>query len=210
MTLPVLILGVLTAAFTFAQPAPPEPGIPVTDSLVIAKCGACHARDAQGNMQRISWERTTPEGWQEALKRMILVNGVALTPDEARSIVKYLSASHGLAPGEAKAVMYDAERRIHTETNIPNDRLQHACARCHAFARALSWRRSADDWKQLADAHAARYKLPRTTKPWHFLPKAAPLHTPEWDAWSNPYARVEPGRPLAGDCFGAGPRRILR
>ena len=31
-------------------------------------------------MQRISWERTTPEGWQEALKRMILVDGVTLTP----------------------------------------------------------------------------------------------------------------------------------
>jgi quinohemoprotein amine dehydrogenase len=68
-----------------------EEGIPVTDPLVRAKCGNCHASDERGNMQRISWERTTPEGWQDVLKRMIVVKGVAVTPSEARSIVKYLS-----------------------------------------------------------------------------------------------------------------------
>ena len=134
-------------------------------------------------MQRISWERTTPEGWQEALKRMILVNGVSLTPPEARAIVKYLSTSHGLAPEEAKPVLYDVERRIHTETNIPSEQCGHACAKCHTFARALSWRRSPDDWKQLADMHATRYKLAVNQEAIAFLAKTAPLHTPEWDAW---------------------------
>ena len=43
-----------------------EVGIPVTDPLVLAKCGTCHAADEQGNLQRISWERATPEGWQDA------------------------------------------------------------------------------------------------------------------------------------------------
>jgi quinohemoprotein amine dehydrogenase len=161
-----------------------EEGIPVTDSLVIAKCGACHTRDERGNMQRISWERTTPEGWQEALKRMILADGVSLTPPEARSIVRYLSASHGLAPEEAKPVMYDAERRIHVETSIPNDNVGHACARCHSFARSLSWRRSPDDWKQLAEMHVSRLKLPPNDEAVAFLAKAAPLRTPEWTAWS--------------------------
>jgi quinohemoprotein amine dehydrogenase len=159
------------------------PGIPVNDPLVIAKCGACHTRDDRGNMQRISWERSTPEGWQEALKRMILANRVTLTPAEARSIVKYLSDEHGLAPEEAKTVTYDAERRIHRETSIPNQRIEHACARCHTFARVLSWRRSLDDWKQLIAGHAARYNLPANDEALAFLAKAAPLHTPEWDAW---------------------------
>src|SRR5271156_922771 len=118
----------VSASIVFAQPALPEKGIPVTDPLVIAKCGTCHTVDQQGNMQRISWERTTPEGWQEALKRMILSDGVTLAPPEARAIVKYLSASHGLAPEEARPIMYDAERRIHHETNIPNDHVDHACA----------------------------------------------------------------------------------
>ncbi len=174
----------VSASVVFAQPALPAEGIPVTDPLVIAKCGTCHTRDPQGNMQRISWERTTPEGWQEALKRMILVDGVSLTPAEARSIVKYLSADHGLSPEEAKPVMYDAERRIHQETNIPNEHVKHACARCHAFAHALAWRRSPQDWKELDEMHAARFKLPPDDESIAFLSKTAPLHTPEWDAWS--------------------------
>jgi quinohemoprotein amine dehydrogenase len=180
-SLPVCMLF---AGIVWGQSSVPEAGIPVTDPLVLAKCGSCHARDEHGNMQRISWERTTPEGWQEALKRMILVDGVSLTPAEARAIVKYLSASHGLAPEEAKPLMYDIERRIHPETSIPNDNVGHACARCHSFARSLSWRRSPDDWKQLADMHATRLKLPVNEEAIAFLAKAAPLHTPEWDAWS--------------------------
>jgi len=160
-----------------------QEGIPVTDPLVIAKCGDCHARDERGNMERLSWGRTTPEGWQDALKRMILGYNVPVTPVEARLIVKYLSTNHGLAPEEAKAVLYDAERRIHEETNLPRGGLGNTCTRCHAFARALSWRRSAEDWKQFAELHAARYQVP-SEETATFLAKAAPLHTPEWAAWS--------------------------
>src|ERR1700675_5082269 len=115
-----LALTVSLLAGTVAAPpqALAEEGFPVTDPLVRAKCGSCHASDEHGNMQQISWERTTPEGWQHVLKRMILVNGVMLTPSEARSMVKYLSTNHGLAPEEARTVMYDAERRIHDETKM--------------------------------------------------------------------------------------------
>lgn len=66
------------AARAEAKPAPEE-GIPVTDALVISKCGGCHTRDAKGNMLRISWERATPEGWEEAIKRMVRLNGLTLT-----------------------------------------------------------------------------------------------------------------------------------
>ena len=65
-----------------------EDGIPVTDPVVIAKCGTCHARDERGNMQRVSWSRATPEGWQSAIKSMILGKGVSLTASEARAIDK--------------------------------------------------------------------------------------------------------------------------
>src|SRR5215831_1335594 len=68
-----------------------EPGIPVTDPLVLAKCGTCHTVDERGNLERISWARATPEGWQATTKRMIAENGVSVTPLEARGIVKYLS-----------------------------------------------------------------------------------------------------------------------
>ena len=182
-------LALCFAGTVFAQSgssvSPAEEGIPVTDPLVIAKCASCHARDQRGNMERISWERTTPEGWQDALKRMILANGVTVSPAEARAIVKYLSASHGLAPEEAKPVMYEVERRIHDEANLANEDLRTACAKCHSFARPLSWRRSKQDWKQLADTHATRYKLPANDAAVTFFAQTAALHTPEWNAWST-------------------------
>lgn len=186
-----------------------EEGIPVTNELVISKCGTCHTKDEHGNLLRISWERATPEGWEEAIKRMVRLQGVRLTPAEARSILKYLSTYHGLAPEEAKPVMYLAERRIQDETNIPSDNVRGACTYCHAFARPLSWRRSQEDWKLLTNFHVALY--PQADEAFRlgmsaggfdderhhidfsaplpvddaiaYLGKAAPLHTPEWAAW---------------------------
>lgn len=187
----------------------PEKGIPVTDPLVISKCGTCHAKDDDGNLLRISWERATPEGWEEAIKRMVRLRGVRLTPDEARSILKYLGTYHGLAPEEAKPVMYYAEHRIQDETNIPTDNVRGACANCHPMARPLSWRRSPEDWKLLANLHVALYPQadeafrlginaggfdesrhhmdpnapPPVDEALAFLSKTAPLQTPEWAAW---------------------------
>jgi quinohemoprotein amine dehydrogenase len=195
-----------------APPEKPEEGIPVTDPLVISKCGTCHTKDEKGNLSRISWERSTPEGWEEAIKRMVRLNGLTITPVEARSIVKYLATYHGLAPEEAKPIMYMAEHRIVDETNIPNDDVRGACANCHAFGRPMSWRRSKEDWKLLENLHVALYAtadqafrrglaaggggnaplivanpaappaMPGEVAV-DFLGKTAPLHTPEWAAW---------------------------
>ena len=134
-----------------------EEGIPVTDALTISKCGTCHAKDDKGNLSRLSWERATPEGWEEAIKRMVRLNGLTIQPAEARSILKYLSTYHGLAPEEAKPVMYLPEHRMVDETNIPNDQVRGACTTCHAFGRPLSWRRSKHDWQLLANLHVALY-----------------------------------------------------
>jgi len=163
---------------------PAEEGIPVTDPLVIAKCSSCHPRDERGIMQRISWERTTPEDWQEVLKRMILANGVMLTPPEARAMVKYLSTKHGLAPEEAEPVRYAVERRIHDESRMSTENFRTACAKCHALARPLSWRRSREDWQELANMHAARYKVRPSAEVIDLLAKTASLRTPEWTAWN--------------------------
>ncbi len=140
----------------------PDEGIPVTNPLVISKCGTCHAKDAKGNLSRISWERTTPEGWEEAIKRMVRLNGLTISPADARTVVKYLSTHHGLAPSEAKPVMYMPEHRLIDETLIPNDAVRGACTTCHAIGRALSWRRSKDDWKLLQNMHVALYAQAET------------------------------------------------
>jgi quinohemoprotein amine dehydrogenase len=131
-----------------------EDGIPVTDPLVVSRCGACHQKDDKGNLSRISWERTTPEGWQEAIKRMVRLNGLTVEPAEARSILKYLATYHGLAPEEAKPLMYIPEHRIQDEV-IPNETIRTTCNNCHALGKALSWRRSKEDWKLLTNMHVA-------------------------------------------------------
>jgi quinohemoprotein amine dehydrogenase len=191
----VRTLLLLLVSLPLLMVAQSEEGIPVTDQLVVSKCAACHPLDEHGNMQRISWERATPEGWEEALKRMIRANRVTLTPTEARAIIKYLSASHGLAPEESKPVMYYVERRIQDETKMANEKLLDSCAKCHALGRALSWRRSTTEWREFAEAHLARYKLKPDEENIAFLGKAAPLHSPEWTAWSaRPHAPELTGR----------------
>ena len=161
-----------------------EAGIPVTDPLVLAKCGACHDADQQGNLQGISWARATPEGWQEVLKRMIGEDDVSLMPPEARAIVKYLSTRHGLAPEESKPVMYSAERRVHDDAGLPDATFIGACANCHEAARALSWRRTADGWKQFAETHSGRYRFKPDQEAIAYLGKVAPFYTREWASWS--------------------------
>ncbi|HXA66064.1 MAG TPA: quinohemoprotein amine dehydrogenase subunit alpha [Bryobacteraceae bacterium] len=187
----------------------PEEGIPVTDPLVIAKCGTCHTKDDKGNLSRISWERTTPEGWEEAIKRMVRLNGLTISPVEARSVVKYLSTHHGLAPEEAKTVMYMPEHRIQDEP-VPTPAVQTTCMGCHPLGRGLSWRRSKEDWKLLTNMHVFLYAQadvafrtgffggggnaalipgaagdapPLVDQSIDYLAKTAPLHTPEWSSW---------------------------
>ncbi|MED5545949.1 MAG: quinohemoprotein amine dehydrogenase subunit alpha [Pseudomonadota bacterium] len=188
-----------------------EAGIPVTDSLTMQKCGTCHAPDADGNLSRISWIRATPEGWAQTIKRMVKLNGLEIEPGEAREVVKYLSTYHGLAPEEAKPVMYLAEKRIQDETIVPNDTLRQTCASCHAFAQPMSSRRSKREWGLLENMHRALYSTAEFiyetpvgggydenggagdsdgAKPekqaiaaLKWLSENAPLHTPEWSAW---------------------------
>ncbi len=189
-----------------ATPMVPEEGIPITDALVISKCSGCHAKDAKSNLSRISWERTTPEGWEEAIKRMVRLNGLQLTPAEARSIVKSLSTTHGLAPEEAKPVMYIPEQRMIDET-FPDNTVRSACSVCHAIGRARSWRRSKEEWTLLATMHSGYFAVadfqafyrrqPVSDQPpapgqdrrqpldvaLDYLSKDYPLNTPEWAAW---------------------------
>jgi quinohemoprotein amine dehydrogenase len=160
----IWLAGLLLSGLALAQsPAAGESGqqdavdgIPVTDALVVAKCSGCHRKDEKGNLTRISWERTTPEGWQEVVKRMVRSNGLQLTPDEARAVVKSLSASHGLAPEEAKPVMYMAEHTLPDEA-YPTPTMRTTCGSCHAFGRPASWRRSLEEWKLLLNMHIGYY-----------------------------------------------------
>jgi quinohemoprotein amine dehydrogenase len=204
-----LVAGLPLLAQTQPAPSkePPEEGVPVTDKLVVEKCSPCHKPDEKGNLTRISWERTTPEGWEQAIKRMVRLNGLQVTPQEARAIVKYLSTYHGLAPEEAKPALYQVERRLQDET-APNDAVHEACMSCHTWGRVISWRRSKEEWDLLVKMHLGYFPLSETTSFRHpppppnspppapgtdnrdpvdkaveYIAKTFPLHTPEWAAW---------------------------
>src|SRR5262249_49975734 len=114
---------------------PAAAGIPIDHQLTIDKCGGCHQRDASGMMRRLSYMRTTPEVWEQAIKRMVRLNGLVIKPEEARDILRYLSNNNGLAPEEAKPVFWEAEHRLSRDQSdkIPDDALQHTCNYCHTI-----------------------------------------------------------------------------
>jgi len=183
-----------------------EEGIPVTNQLVVDRCSSCHKKDEKSRLTRISYERTTPEGWQQVIKRMIRLNGLTLTPDEARQIVKYLSNNHGLAPEEAMPAFYEAEKRVIDE-KLPDESLRATCILCHSLGRVLSQRRSKEEWELLGNMHVGMfpvvsfqgfYRFPQPAsappptdpdqrhpldKSIDYLAKNYPLTTPEWGAW---------------------------
>src|SRR5213594_2612249 len=102
----------LATSISEAQDSAASVGIPITHQLTLDKCGGCHQRDANGMMRRLSYIRTTPEVWEQAIKRMIRLNGLVLKPEEAREILRYLSNNNGLAPEEAKPVFWEAEHGL--------------------------------------------------------------------------------------------------
>ncbi len=155
-----------------AQGAKPA-GIPINDQLTINRCAGCHPRDTNGMMSRISYMRTTPEIWDQAIKRMIRLNGLTLTPAELRDIVRYLSDNNGLAPEEMKASFWEVEHRMtgYQDDYVPDAALQKTCTNCHSVGRVLAQRRTRDDYEKLAAMHiglfpgAANVYRPKAPKP---------------------------------------------
>ena len=134
-------------------------GIPVTEPLLHQKCTACHKPQPDGRLSRISYMRKTPEGWELSLKRMIRLNKVEVTPEEARQIVRYLANDHGLARSEAERALYEVERRVHWSEEDEEEELRATCGECHTLGRVYSERRDAEEWKLLKATHLAFFPL---------------------------------------------------
>ena len=187
----------------------PEGGIPVTSDLVHELCGACHPADDQRRMSRISYQRTTPEGWQQTIRRMVLLNGVEIEPAEAREMVRYLATHHGLAPEEARLGAFEVERRNIDFHYGADPETQATCNRCHSMGRVLNQRRTLEEWELLTAMHRGYYpfsdfqsftrgggsgaadigggggdgRTPVERAVAH-LADAFPLDSPEWGSWS--------------------------
>ena len=181
------------------------PGFPIRDQNIITSCTRCHSRDTTtGIVQRISFERKTPEGWETSIRRMASLNSVDLSPTAAREIVRYLSNNQGLAPAEAKPGRFDAERRLISWTYQGDTATERVCRSCHSMGRAILQRRTREEWELLVATHRGLYPNsdfqafrrggpapadgPTPPQPMDVaiahLSRAFPLRTPEWTAWS--------------------------
>src|SRR5260370_9457688 len=80
-----------------------EQGIPVTSELVRNTCSPCHKVDEKQRVTRISFRRTTPDGWEETIKRMGSLNGRPLEPATERQIRRSPPHTQALSPDPAKS-----------------------------------------------------------------------------------------------------------
>ena len=137
--------------------AKPETGIPITDQTVVKACGSCHRPDEKQQLSRISFRRTTPEGWERTITRMMALNGVKIDAPTARQVVKYLSNNLGLAPEEARPIRDEVERRLQDET-VPKA-IEGVCNACHSVGRILSQHRTRQEWELLIAMHRGYYPI---------------------------------------------------
>jgi quinohemoprotein amine dehydrogenase len=179
-------------------------GFVIHDQAIINACSDCHARDSAGYMQRVSYERKTPEGWEMSVRRMMSLNGVKIDPATARSIVRYLSDRQGLAPSELRAGRFEVERRMIDYRYTADARTETTCRACHSLGRVITQRRTRGEWELLVATHRALYpdadfqafrrggpapdSAPAQPHPMDaaitHLARAFPLRTPDWAAWS--------------------------
>src|SRR4029079_1765157 len=193
----------------------------------------CHRADDKGRLTRISFRRTTPEGWQETVKRMVSLNNVKIEPSEARDILRYLADRHGLAPEEAQPSAFEVERR-QIDFKYPADKdTEETCIKCHSMGRVISQRRTKEEWELLIAMHRGYYPLsdfqafrrggppqrepdasgrpPDNRHPMEkaiaHLSSAFPLMTPEWSAWAATMRapRLDGRWALSGYELGKGP-----
>lgn len=186
-----------------------DAGIPITSELVRKTCSPCHKVDDKQRLSRISWRRTTPEGWEQTIKRMISLDGLKMEPAEAREILKYLADNLGLAPEEARPAAFEVEKQM-IDYKYPDKDTESTCSKCHSMGRVISQRRTKSEWELLVAMHRGYYPLsdfqafrrtgPPQTEPGpdgrppdnrHPMEKALenlaqkfPLKTPEWSNWA--------------------------
>ena len=132
-------------------------GFAINDQLTIQNCARCHRRDSTGYMQRISYSRKTPEGWEMSVRRMVSLNNVKLDAPTARSIVRYLSDHQGLAPAELRPGRFEVERRLIEYRYTADARTETTCRACHSMGRVITQRRTRSEWELLVATHRSLY-----------------------------------------------------
>lgn len=183
-------VAIATAAGARAQSA---------QSLLNARCSACHEARAGGKLERIHDVRKTPEAWSMTLMRMTIVHGVKLSGKDRRALVTHLADTQGLAPSESGKYRYILEKTPGVTDSGPNDLLTQMCGRCHSYARVALQRRDKAEWLKLVHFHLGQYPTTEyqalgrdrdwwgiaSTKIVEALAKAQPYNSPAWTAWKG-------------------------
>jgi len=183
------------------------------EAVLDGRCSACHSRQTDGGMNRITNIRKSPEGWDMNLVRMQQWYGVQLNDQEQALLVKYLADKQGLAPSESAPYRAVIERRPGHIEPERDRQLTEFCARCHTYARFGLQRRDRDEWLKLVNTHVGQWPsieyqaLARdrqwwkiaTTEVTDLLAEAYPLETAAWSDWTK-----RPWRDLSGDWRIAG------
>jgi quinohemoprotein amine dehydrogenase len=207
--LPLAALAVLALSAPLQAQDEPD-GYRVENETVIDACSRCHRMDDEGRMTRISFLRKTPEGWQTSVRRMAALHDVAMTPEQARDIVRYLANEQGIAPEELRPALFEVERRMIDHDWDGDSGVEFTCIQCHSMGRIMTQRRPKEEWSLLLATHRGLYPLvdfqafrrpgPAPTEPdedgrppdtRHPMDKAIdhlsaryPLETAEWSTWS--------------------------
>ncbi|MCP8465493.1 quinohemoprotein amine dehydrogenase subunit alpha [Pseudomonas sp. ZM23] len=183
-------------------------------TIINAKCQACHTPEGNNSLSRISHQRKTPEGWLMSIARMQVMYGLKITDEERRSVVKFLADKQGLAPSETDGVRYALERRLNTVEHFDTN-FEQMCARCHSAARIALQRRPAAEWEKLVNFHLGRwpsleYQALSRDRDWfdlarkEMVPELAkrfPLDNQAWSDWKKDRPKAES---LAGEWSFAG------
>lgn len=205
ITQALLSTGMFTLASFSALTAQAADG----ESILENRCLGCHVQtgDQQAPYSRISEQRKTPEGWMMTISRMQKLRGLVITPEEKRTLVKYLSDTQGLAPSETAEMRYVLEKQPNTMESF-EPWLQETCVRCHSGARIGLQRRTEDEWKWLVHFHMGQHPTAELhagarDREWFDIalnqvaPKLGetwPLQTPAWDNWQKAEKHALSGR----------------
>ncbi len=127
------------------------------DSLVMSKCGTCHAPTADGRIPRVEDIRTTPEEWTVLVDRMRRLHGMKLREGEMDRLLKELAATQSLTPDEQAQVSYLSlwhnSQRVEEPSGKDEEKIYATCVRCHTAGKIHSYRMTPEAWTKLRDFH---------------------------------------------------------
>jgi len=188
--------GALALAGLAAMPAQAADA----ERIIRDRCLSCHTETGESAtpFSRISEQRKTPEGWMMTIGRMQQLRGLVISPEEKRTLVKYLSDTQGLAPSETADMRYLLEKEPNVVESF-DQLVQETCVRCHSGARIALQRRTEDEWKHLIHFHmgqqpTAEFHAGARDRAWfdialtNVAPKLAqdyPFNSKEWANWQK-------------------------